>query len=194
MTLWYFVNQIGMATVCADKSDAEKEASVAEQAWPRHAPHVVMQLVDAAQLDSERSARQAAQLRIEELQAQLVRADAERCMAVSNAMRRIQAREKLTYTDKEVELIMLGWQAEFDKAKAAIIEAQTENEALKAKLAKSGLEKWRAVREAVAAEREACAALCETLQAPDSCTGVERSLWDVATMACADAIRARGSQ
>ena len=48
--------------------------------------------------------------------------------------------------------------------------------------------------EPVAAEREACAALCETLQAPDSCTGVERSLWDVATMACADAIRARGSQ
>jgi hypothetical protein len=144
--------------------------------------------------EKERAARQEAQLRIEELQAQLVRADAERCMAVSNAMRRMQAGEKLTYTDKEVELIMLGWQAEFDKAKAARIEAQTENEALKAKLAKSGLEKWRAVREAVAAEREACAALCETLQAPDSCTGVERSLWDVATMACADAIRARGSQ
>ena len=52
---------------------------------------------------------------------------------------------------------ILWWQAEFDKAKAARIEAQTENEALKAKLAKSGLEKWRAVREAVAAEREACA-------------------------------------
>lgn len=111
----------------------------------------------------ERSARQAAQLRIEELQAQLVRADAERCMAVSNAMRRIQAREKLTYTDKEVELIMLGWQAEFDKAKAARIEAQTEKEALKAKLAKSGLEKWRAVREAVAAEREACEERVEDL-------------------------------
>lgn len=83
MPLWYFVNQIGMATVCADKSDAEKEASVADQAWPRHAPHVVMQLVDAAQLDSERAARQAAQLRIEELQAQLVRADAERFKAVA---------------------------------------------------------------------------------------------------------------
>lgn len=81
---------------------------------------------------------------------------------LTDAMRRMQAGEKLTYTDKDVELIMLGWQAELQKA--------------------------------VAAEREACAALCETLQAPDSCTGVERSLWDVATMACADAIRARGSQ
>ena len=47
---------------------------------------------------------------------------------------------------------------------------------------------------AVAVEREECAALCEKLPAQDSCSGVERSLWDVATMACADAIRARGSQ
>ena len=81
---------------------------------------------------------------------------------LTDAMRRMQAREKLTYTDKEVELIMLGWQAE--------------------------------LRKAVAAEREACAVVCEKLPAPESCTGVERSLWDVATLACADAIRARGSQ
>ena len=127
MTRWYFVNQIGMATVCADKSDAEKEASVADQAWPRHAPHVVMQLVDAAQLDSERAARQAAQRRIEELQAQLVRADAERCQAV-------------------------------------------------------------------AAERCACLLVREKLPVPESCTSVERALWDVATLAYADAISARGSQ
>ena len=80
MTLWYFVNQIGMATVCADKSDAEKEALEADKEWPHHAPHVAMQLVDAAHLEAERTARQAAQLRIEELQAQLVRADAERSL------------------------------------------------------------------------------------------------------------------
>lgn len=30
---------------------------------------------------------------------------------LTDAMRRIQGGEKLTYTDKEVELIMLGWQA-----------------------------------------------------------------------------------
>ena len=51
-----------------------------------------------------------------------------------------------------------------------------------------------AVSEAVADERASCMLVCEKLPAPDSCTGVERSLWDVATMACADAIRARGSQ
>lgn len=132
MTPWYVVNKIGMATLCADKSDAEKEASEADEAWPRHAPHVAMQLVDAAQMDSlitalgacrdsmpdlpgipideaiqhpeavpayvlatvtqlmamidtERTARQAAQRRIEDLQALLVRADAERCAAVLSA-------------------------------------------------------------------------------------------------------------
>lgn len=135
MNHWYFVNQIGMATVCADKANAEKCASEADQAWPRHAPHVAMQLVDAAQMDSliaalgacrdampdlpgipideaiqhpeavpdyvlatvtqlmamidtERTARHAAQRRIEDLQALLVRADAERCAAVLAAEKR----------------------------------------------------------------------------------------------------------
>ena len=57
--------------------------------------------------------------------------------------------------------------------------------------AKSGLAHRKSVQEAVADERDACAFACETLHAPESCTGVERSLWDVATLACADAIRAR---
>jgi hypothetical protein len=45
---------------------------------------------------------------------------------------------------------------------------------------------------AVQAEREACAKLCDDLPAPDSCSGSESSLWDVATLECAAAIRARG--
>ena len=45
----------------------------------------------------------------------------------------------------------------------------------------------------LAADREACAQLCDGLPAPASCTGVETSLWDVATMACAQAVRARGA-
>ncbi len=75
---------------------------------------------------------------------------------LTDAMRRMQAGEKLTYTDKEVELIMLGWHAELQKAAAA--------------------------------EREACAKACENLPAPEACSGVERSLWGVATMACAEAV------
>lgn len=78
-------------------------------------------------------------------------------------------------------------------ARAARIAAQTENEVLKARLAASGVAERRAVREAVLKEREACARLCEQLQAPKSCSGAERSLWDVATLECAHDIRARGA-
>ena len=48
-----------------------------------------------------------------------------------------------------------------EEERAARIAAQTENEALKGKLARSGVEQRRAVRDAVLAEREACAKLCE---------------------------------
>lgn len=42
-----------------------------------------------------------------------------------------------------------------------------------------------------AREREANALICDSLPAPLSCNVLERSLWDVATTVCADAIRAR---
>jgi hypothetical protein len=42
-------------------------------------------------------------------------------------------------------------------------------------------------------EREACAKLCDDLPAPNSCSGSESSLWDVATLECAAAIRNRGN-
>lgn len=49
------------------------------------------------------------------------------------------------------------------------------------------------VLHAVEAEREACAKVCDDLPAPDSCSSVEKSLWDVATLECGDAIRARSN-
>lgn len=78
-------------------------------------------------------------------------------------------------------------------ARTARIAAQAENELLKARLAASGVAERRAVHKAVKDERELCAGVCEQLQAPESCSGAERSLWDVATLACADAILARGA-
>jgi regulator of replication initiation timing len=84
--------------------------------------------------------------------------------------------------------------AERESKRVAI---QIENEELKAKLAASRVAERRAVRAAVRAavlaEREACAKVCSELSAPEACTGIERSLWDVATEACCDAIRARGA-
>jgi hypothetical protein len=42
-------------------------------------------------------------------------------------------------------------------------------------------------------EREACAKVCDDLPAPDIYSNTDKSMWDVACMDCADAIRARGN-
>jgi len=41
-------------------------------------------------------------------------------------------------------------------------------------------------------EREACANVCDELQAPPHVSDDDMSMWDVTSMECADAIRARG--
>ena len=51
-----------------------------------------------------------------------------------------------------------------------------------------------AVREAVKAERDACAKVCDELPAPDIYSHTDKSMWDVTCMDCAEAIRARGDK
>ena len=63
------------------------------------------------------------------------------------------------------------------------IAAQADNERLRDKLARSGVEQHRAVREAIKAEREACAKVCESLY---SGTRIQPTRSE-----CADAIRNR---
>jgi hypothetical protein len=46
-------------------------------------------------------------------------------------------------------------------------------------------------RSIAAAEREACAKVCEELPAPDIYSDTDKSMWDVTCMDCAAAIRAR---
>jgi len=58
-TRWYMINAIGMATLCADRDDAERCARDADVAWPRHAPHRAVQLVESSNVDELRSAAQA---------------------------------------------------------------------------------------------------------------------------------------
>jgi hypothetical protein len=48
------------------------------------------------------------------------------------------------------------------------------------------------VAKAVLAEREACAKVCDDLPPPEGYNIVETSFWDVTSLACGDAIRARG--
>ena len=45
-----------------------------------------------------------------------------------------------------------------------------------------------------AAEREACAEVCEKLRTPSYLSISEGSVWDTGTLMCADAIRARGQE
>ena len=65
---WYSVNNMGMATLCADKADAENVASDCDTEWPRQAPHRAVQLVEASALDTERAARIEAQQRLADMQ------------------------------------------------------------------------------------------------------------------------------
>ena len=122
---WYSVNNIGMATLCADKADAEDVARTCDIDFPRQSPHRAVQLVELSALEKERTARIEAQQRLADMQ----------------------------------ELA-----------------------------AKAGLAHRKAVQEAVREALHEAQKACENLPAPDSCSGVERSLWDVATMACAEAV------
>lgn len=45
---WYMVNRDGMATLCTDKADAEKEAADAQSVWPHMGPHRAVRLVEAS--------------------------------------------------------------------------------------------------------------------------------------------------
>ena len=45
---WYMVNRDGMATLCTDRADAEKEAADAQSVWPHMGPHRAVQLVEAS--------------------------------------------------------------------------------------------------------------------------------------------------
>ena len=127
---WYSVNNIGMATLCANQADAEKAASDCNIQWPRQTPHRAVQLVEVSELETERAARIEAQQRLADMQ----------------------------------ELA-----------------------------AKAGLAHMKAVQEAVREALQEAQKACENLPAPESCSGVEKSLWDVATMACAEAVGKMGA-
>ena len=96
------------------------------------------------------------------------------------------------FKDFEIDHTPDGWpavkQMHLSAAATELERQHAEIEALKAERASSGLEHRKAVQEAVREALQEARKACENLPAPDSCSGVERSLWDVATMACAEAV------
>ena len=65
---WYMVTHDGVATLCEDLRDAEKEAKDADMAWPHSGPHRAVQLVEVGTAAAELRRLHA---RIAELEAQL---------------------------------------------------------------------------------------------------------------------------
>ena len=65
---WYCVDNMGMATLCADKADAEDVASTCDIDFPRQSPHRAVQLVEVSELEAERAARIEAQQRLADMQ------------------------------------------------------------------------------------------------------------------------------
>ena len=47
---WYVLNSMHMATLCADKADAEDVARTCDMEWPRQSPHRAVQLVEAPKI------------------------------------------------------------------------------------------------------------------------------------------------
>ena len=65
---WYMVTHDGVATLCEDLRDAEKEAKDADMAWPHSGPHRAVQLVEVGTAAAELRRQHA---RIAELEAQI---------------------------------------------------------------------------------------------------------------------------
>ena len=83
---WYSVNNMGMATLCADKADAEDVARTCDIDFPRQSPHRAVQLVEVSELDTERTARIEAQQRLADMQELAAKAGLAHRMAVQRCV------------------------------------------------------------------------------------------------------------
>ena len=93
-TRWYSVNNMGMATLCADKADAEDVARTCDMEWPRQGQHRAVQLVEASTLDTERAARIAAQQRLADMQELAAKAGLSHMKTVQEAVAEAVAAER----------------------------------------------------------------------------------------------------
>lgn len=92
---WYCVDNMGIATLCADRADAEKVASDCDTEWPRQAPHRAVQLVEASALATERTTRIASHVENEALKAERARSGLAHRKAVHEALQKmIEAKAK----------------------------------------------------------------------------------------------------
>ena len=91
---WYCVNNMGMATLCADQADAEDVARTCDIDFPRQSPHRAVQLVEVSALDTERTARIEAQQRLADMQELAAKAGLAHMKAVQDAVSDAVAAER----------------------------------------------------------------------------------------------------
>lgn len=101
---WYCVNNMGMATLCADKADAEDVARTCDMEWPRQGQHRAVQLVEASTLDTERAARIAAQQRLADMQELAAKAGLSHMKTVQEAVAEAVAAEREACEERVVSL------------------------------------------------------------------------------------------
>ena len=155
---WYVLNSMHMATLCADKADAEDVARTCDMEWPRQGPHRAVQLVEAPKIHYPMAEPVAWMWRVADSDWQLESTcPPERPLAI-------------------VEPLYTGYMAD------AYIEAQQRLADLQDLMSKSGLAHRKAVQEAVREVREECAkefdALADEAEAdsdPSALVGLYRS-------------------
>lgn len=103
-TRWYSVNNMGMATLCADQADAEDVARTCDMEWPRQGQHRAVQLVEASTLDTERAARIAAQQRLADMQELAAKAGLSHMKTVQEAVAEAVAAEREACEERVVSL------------------------------------------------------------------------------------------
>jgi len=103
-TRWYSVNNMGMATLCADKADAEDVARTCDMEWPRQGQHRAVQLVEASTLDTERTARIEVQQRLADMQELAAKSGLAHMKTVQEAVAEAVAAEREACEERVVSL------------------------------------------------------------------------------------------
>lgn len=187
---WYMLNSMHMATLCAGKEDAEAAAAEYDLQYPLRAPHRAVQLVEvspplAVSMSDVDQAQLAAMLAQAPAMPLVAALDESKLAACFDQIKSDLIADGAVEHDLRLEFFHEAVLGAFRRQRAARIESQQRLADAQELAAKSGLAHRKAVRaavsEAVAEEREACAALCES--------------WNTAmTDNLAEAIRARGAQ
>ena len=177
---WYVLNSMHMATLCAGKEDAEAAAAEYDLQYPLRAPHRAVQLVEVSPpLVVSMSDVDQAQLRAWLVNRQpmpmVAAPDDSELAACFDQIKSDLIADGAVEHDLRLEFFPEAVLDAFRRQRAARQEAQQRLADAQELAAKSGLAHRMAVQrcvqaavaEAVAAEREACAVVCEGMHEED---------------------------